>query len=337
MAASSSQPIPTALAVPIIGAYAQGIRPAFAFILVATVFGSLLFPLLILLFALSTPQTRRKPIFILNVLSVCLGIIVAAMTAHLSIGSILWPFTKDNVTENFVYLFLEQWTPWFTEAVLLVRIAVVFSRQRLPLLLALPFALKVARAAVIITFTVRWGKLVLGGFSNQFDVLKAFPRTLFKVQYLLELFDNSYVSFLFLWRLGMSSQSRFIEGTAVGEGNLSNSTQTFASKLQTLFWIAATNFVFPLIFGLIQIVTACAGTDIILSVAVGMVNTYVAIISTVFATVWSSTSSLKEAIAQNNRVVPQPLVFRTGPMMDTTLSIPPGRSIQDSGTEKESN
>ncbi|KAJ7929043.1 hypothetical protein B0H13DRAFT_1547372, partial [Mycena leptocephala] len=54
--------------------YVQAIRPAFAFILIPTVFSAMLVPLLIMLFALSTPQTRRGPIFILNVLAICLGI-----------------------------------------------------------------------------------------------------------------------------------------------------------------------------------------------------------------------------------------------------------------------
>lgn len=82
---ASSQPIPTALVVPIIEGYVQGIRPAFAFILIPAVFGSMLLPLLILLFALSTAQTRRRPIFILNVLAVGLGIIVAGLSAHLTV------------------------------------------------------------------------------------------------------------------------------------------------------------------------------------------------------------------------------------------------------------
>lgn len=82
MSAAASQPIPSALVVPIIEAYTQGIRPALAFILIPTVFGSMLLPLLIMLFALSTPQSRRKPIFILNVVSVALGIITASLGAH---------------------------------------------------------------------------------------------------------------------------------------------------------------------------------------------------------------------------------------------------------------
>ncbi|KAJ7493717.1 hypothetical protein FB451DRAFT_1215202 [Mycena latifolia] len=328
--ASDSQPTPTALVVPIIEAYTHGIRPALAFALIATAFGSMLFPLLILLFSLSTTHTRRKPIFILNVLSVCLGIIASVLTIHRSTSSVLSPFASVNVTENLVYLTICELTPWFAEAVLLVRVAVVFSRQRLPLLLAFPITLKIARVVASVIFCIRWAKMEFSGMNT-------LPRWLFQVPYSLELIDNSYVSFLFLWRLQLSRQSRFIEGTAVGPVNLSNSTQSFASKLQTLFWIAATNFIFPLIFGLIEIITACRARDIKVTQLISQVNAYIAIISTVFATVWSSTSSLKGAMALNNAVVSQPLVFCTMRTTETILSIPPAHSAgEHSQNEKES-
>ncbi|KAJ7493705.1 hypothetical protein FB451DRAFT_1215181 [Mycena latifolia] len=321
MSCSGSQPIPTALADPIIEGYAQGIRQDLAFILIATVFGSLLIPLLILLFALSTPQTRRKPIFILNVISVALGMSCAVLTGHLAIESILSPFARVNVTENIGYVVLAQLIPWFAEAVLLVRIAIVFSRRSLPLLLAFPITIKGARAAAAVIFCVKWAKLVLGGHASQTEL----PRWIFRVQYFLEFFDNSYVSFLFLWRLRLANHSRFVEGTAVGRVSFSNSTQSYASRLQTLFWIAATNFVFPLIFGLIQIVTAYAAANTTLYLTVSMVNHSATIISTVFATVWSSTSSFKEAVAQNNQAQSGSLVFHVGQTMDT---VPPSGTIE---------
>ncbi|KAJ7493702.1 hypothetical protein FB451DRAFT_1490992 [Mycena latifolia] len=209
----------------------------------------------------------------------------------------------------------------FAEAVL-VRIAVVFPRRRLPLLLAFPITVKVARAVLtmIFRFCVRWAQLVLGGFSNQFDVLKAFPRWPFQGAYFLELFDNSYVSFFFLWRLRLANQERCIAGIATCDSNREHwvkillvviagfrgtSTGSYASKL---FWIAATNFIFPLIFGLIQTITICVQTDIILPVAVGMVNTYVAIISIVFATAAGGTGLAGTAavgVFMHDWVVPQ--------------------------------
>jgi hypothetical protein len=78
-------PIPSAVISQIIEGYAESIRPAFAFILIPTVFGSVLVPLLILLFALSNEHTRRTPIFVLNVLAVSLGIAAAGMIVHIMV------------------------------------------------------------------------------------------------------------------------------------------------------------------------------------------------------------------------------------------------------------
>lgn len=87
MSTSQPQPIPTALVIPIIQGYANGIRPAFAFILISVIFSAMLIPLLIMLFVLSTPKTRRTPIFILNVFAVTLGIIVGGLSNHLTVNN----------------------------------------------------------------------------------------------------------------------------------------------------------------------------------------------------------------------------------------------------------
>jgi hypothetical protein len=118
---SVSQPVPTELIVPIIQAFADGIRPGFAFILIPAIFGSMLVPLMILLFALSTPHTRKKPIFILNVVALGLGIIVSGLGVHLvvvpparcstqtqfiQIRTILSPFAGILTTESKISEFL---------------------------------------------------------------------------------------------------------------------------------------------------------------------------------------------------------------------------------------
>jgi hypothetical protein len=99
---SASTPIPIASVDPqaIIATFAQAIRPAVVFIVMTTILGTILIPLLVLLFALSTPQTRRKPIFMLNVVAVSLGIITTAVSLHFQIRSILSPFSNFNRAES---------------------------------------------------------------------------------------------------------------------------------------------------------------------------------------------------------------------------------------------
>ncbi|KAJ7912903.1 hypothetical protein B0H13DRAFT_515680 [Mycena leptocephala] len=250
MSTSSSTAIPIASVDPqaIIATFALAIRPAIAFIVITTILGTILIPLLVLLFALSTPQSRRKPIFILNVVAVSLGIITTAVSLHFQIRSILYPFSNINRAENLIYFYLDKWLPWFSEAVLLLRIAVVFPRHRLPLLLAFPITIKAGRVAVNILYCVTWTRLLLAGAENQYVILSQFPKSLFKADLFLELADNSYVSFLFLWKLGWHRGSQLRTGGLTIERitwGRSKSSKSYASKLQTLFWIASTNFVFP--------------------------------------------------------------------------------------------
>jgi hypothetical protein len=82
--------------------------------------------------------------------------------------------------------------PWIAEAILLLRIAVVFSGRRLRFVLASPIAVKVTRAVFTIIFCVRWAKLTVvhGGFSNAIGAVKSFPLWLMQSSFILELFDN---------------------------------------------------------------------------------------------------------------------------------------------------
>jgi hypothetical protein len=81
-----------------------------------------------------------------------------------------------------------------------VRIAAVFPRSKLPLLLAFLIAVKVA---VNIMFSVEWARRLLhAGSSGQFVILSELPRSFFKAAFFLELFDNGCVL--------VSSHSRYI-------------------------------------------------------------------------------------------------------------------------------
>lgn len=76
-----------------------------------------------------------------------------------------------------------------------------------------------------------------------------------------------------------------------------------------LFWIAATNFVFPTLFSLAQIVIVYREVDIIVINDIVLVNTSIAVIGVVFATVWAGSSRWAED-RNHNEVHPPP----TGPL-----------------------
>jgi hypothetical protein len=87
------------------------------------------------------------------------------------------------------------WKAWGAETILLVRIAAVFPRSRLPLLLAFPITLKVARAGFYIVFDMKWVEL-LDKTRNEYSVLPSLPRYILKAILVLELVDNRYVELL---------------------------------------------------------------------------------------------------------------------------------------------
>jgi hypothetical protein len=90
-AAQNGTPIPPEAAF-IIEQYAHAIRPSIAFIMIGTVFTTILLVLLCALVFLSTPQTRRLPVFIFNFAAVTLGIVTGIVSNHLQVrGSRIGP------------------------------------------------------------------------------------------------------------------------------------------------------------------------------------------------------------------------------------------------------
>ncbi|KAF8878273.1 hypothetical protein CPB84DRAFT_1878822 [Gymnopilus junonius] len=71
--------------------YIAAIRPSLNFILVVTPLGSVLVPLILTLLFFSTPDSRRHPVFILNILACCSGICEAATNAALEVKQIIYP------------------------------------------------------------------------------------------------------------------------------------------------------------------------------------------------------------------------------------------------------
>ncbi|KAG5653670.1 hypothetical protein H0H81_011422 [Sphagnurus paluster] len=149
----------------------------------SVVFTAIFIPLLGLLFALSTPHSRRTPIFILNVISISLGILDGLLSIHLTVRVrrhrctpvadtaglqvkvALSPLSTDNLNPiesrclppsqtygtddhkrraDFVGAFLSSWMTWFTEAILVLRVFIV---------LRLSYD-RLSRIAAILAFTV---------------------------------------------------------------------------------------------------------------------------------------------------------------------------------------
>lgn len=287
--------------------YAQDIREVLPFIIVPSIFSAILLPLLGLLFALSTSRSRWTTIFILNVFAVSLGIVTGVLCIHVATSSILKPAMELDAVENFCYTLLSVWVPWITEAVLLFRVVVVYRPSYTRLfpdmlpLLAFPIAIKIARAIISIIFLVHRRPSSWHANVTTFASAETLDTWSVKVTWVLELVDNLYISFVFLWRL-----FRY-RGVIDGLRNwsvASDDSVSISDRLRTLCWITSTNFVFPLILGVSSVTLLFTG-HLRTAKIFKMNDLFVAIICTVLATIWASTSSRHQATSFSTR----PIVF----------------------------
>lgn len=69
----------------IISLYITGISPFINFIMIGIAWSAALVPLLVMLFYFSTPSLRRQPIFIMNAVSVAMGIALGFDIAAISV------------------------------------------------------------------------------------------------------------------------------------------------------------------------------------------------------------------------------------------------------------
>ena len=66
---------------------------------------------------------------------------------------------------------------------------------------------------------------------------------------------------------------------------------SFAETIKTLLWVASTNFVFPVLFSLAQIIIVYREVDVLVVNDIVLINTSIAVIGVVFATVWAGTTN----------------------------------------------
>ncbi|TFY77890.1 hypothetical protein EWM64_g6125 [Hericium alpestre] len=109
-------------------------------------------------------------------------------------------------------------------------------------------------------------------------VTSKFPNV--KIEWFFQIFDDAYSSLIFLLRLhiGSSRSSKIAL----------QSTSSFGQRLKTLFWISVTNFVFPVMLSIAQLVIYMASSNYLLALYVEMANFHLTIIGVAFATLWST-------------------------------------------------
>jgi len=250
-------------------------------------FLTLLLPLSIALFYFSTPQSRRRPIFVLNVIVIILAFASGTMIDAFAIHSMLSPLKPWPTSVNIAIGILGAVQSILVDIVLLVRLISVhplsyLGLTRFTLLIALPILLKIARVINLIIFIK-----VLANTANLAVVWASAPYL--KIEWFAQVIDNAYASLAFLWT---------IRDRGIAQGTTSNvlpTRVTFAQRMRTLSRIALSNFIIPSVFSIIQLVVVYRDVDVFAVNDIVLVNTMLAVFGVVFATVWAGTVGKQQA------------------------------------------
>ncbi|KAH9478635.1 hypothetical protein JR316_0009092 [Psilocybe cubensis] len=269
--------------------YIAAIQPSLTFLMIGTVWGGILLPLLVALFFFSSKTTRRRPIFILNVFSITLGLFMSIFNA---IHAILTPLRPLNPDTALVFTVVITFTPWLVELILVVRLLAVYPYARTPkrtwFAIFIPLILlKIARFVNNTVYAVEYVQLVRNpGSADPISVAQrswdSHPGT--KIEWVLQVVDNTATSLLFILRLKSGLEA---PGREVATGN---SRQSYASRIKALFWISVSNFVFPVILSIIQLIMLFRDPNFLKGSYIFLTNDYVEIVGVLLATVWASTS-----------------------------------------------
>ncbi|KAH0835803.1 hypothetical protein J3R83DRAFT_9659, partial [Lanmaoa asiatica] len=155
------------------------IHPLLNTLILAHTFLSLLVPLVISLFYFSTPQSHRRPLFILNLAAIFLTFMVGVLSDGIVIHSILEPLNPWPASINLAVAFVGVGQSILVDLTLLLRVIFVYppchvGSIRFALIIAIPVLLKLARAINITLFT----KVLIDGMSgpNAMKRLAIIPR-----------------------------------------------------------------------------------------------------------------------------------------------------------------
>ncbi|PBK71345.1 hypothetical protein ARMSODRAFT_72742 [Armillaria solidipes] len=234
--------------------YLAAIRPSLNMLILGTAWSSAMVPLLLALFLFSSPKLRRTPIFILNVLSISMGLCLGIMNYYMEITQIMSPEITISSSILIAYTVIVTLLPLFTESILVFRVTAVYPLRELSRLSAaivyLPLiCMKTARFVSIVVYWFTWFPDLSSGGNPIIVSQKGWHLPFQKIEWILQMLDNGCCSALFLWRL---RRSRRVNGRVDSTSHARPTS--YSSRINALFWIAISNFVFPVFLACVQLI-----------------------------------------------------------------------------------
>ncbi|THU90790.1 hypothetical protein K435DRAFT_727853 [Dendrothele bispora CBS 962.96] len=265
--------------------FIQSQLPSIHIIIVASLWLGVSFCLFMALLYSSTPKSRRKPLFAFSVIAVGFGTVPSILFLKLLVDSFVKALSITETNEIKPYIFALSFFSYFSsicvDSILLFRLMAVFPPSRLsPRKLAMIFgpllAMKLGRIATVIALVIKFIQksqtVSNGDLINLYTAASELPEP--RAAWVLQLVDNGICSFLFLYKLNQvqSFSARF------------GSNSSYLQLLRTLFLIAISNFVFPVIFAILQIIFISLKLSYESLASINISGTNIEIIGVLFAT-----------------------------------------------------
>ena len=102
----------------------------------------------------------------------------------------------------------------------------------------------------------------------------------------------------------------------------------YLAHLRTLFWIAVSNFVIPVIFNVLLIIFAFREANMLDGTYLFLINVYIAVISALLATLWCSSTHWMAAGDEDAGVCQAPPSAITFAPVESEISSHPGNSSE---------
>ncbi|PFH53687.1 hypothetical protein AMATHDRAFT_924 [Amanita thiersii Skay4041] len=259
-------------------------------VIIAHTFTSFLLPLIIALFYFSTPRSRRQPTFVLNVVNICLAMTAGSLLDARAVRFILSPLNPPPLSWNITIGCLGAVQTILVDIILLLRLVAVYPRsyiggRRFVLLITLPILLKGMRIANLIAFIKALTDATRDPATANSRIASVWAHSPYlKIEWVSQMVENTYASGFFLWRLHLKNW----EHRNVTTGS---SSASFTERLRVLFSIALGNFIFPMLFSVVQLIVVFREVHVSIINVIVLVNTSIAVIGVVFATVWAESSN----------------------------------------------
>ncbi|KAI6027023.1 hypothetical protein EDC04DRAFT_2899514 [Pisolithus marmoratus] len=266
----------------VINGFINTIHPNFDNLISISAFSACLFTLLVVLFALSTKESRQRLVFRLNVFALCIVLTMSVLAGLTNGKAIVNPFNQVSRSVFIATVVFVFFPPLFYDSILLTRLCVLYPPDITPpatqlKVFAFPLCVKCARVVVV---TVGVIKFVESGRTTV-ALMQAESTVWFRNPYLitewtLQIADNAYSVSLFLYNLHARVQP-------IQSGGI-----TISGRIRRLFYISTANFVFPLMFNIVLLIFVTTRHSPNTGALLVFINNYITVMGVLCTTLWFS-------------------------------------------------